>query len=322
MKSKRWLGLSLVLGCAVLGALSAHAQPMGGHRDLAVTNTKFKAFQPTFGFEAHQAQHPAVITEREARDYCAWAGKRLGHDLAWRRIPKSDKGILMVEIDMDVTEEVTEATADGVTAPPGMVYVPEGPFIMGSETGDPDESPQHTANTGPFFIDVYEVGNADFKLVFPDFEFPAGREDHAAVVTWEQAAAYAGKVGKRLPTEAEWEKAARGTDGRTFPWGESHDPSFTNWDEAYPRGGSPACPRSPYGCIDMAGGAWEWTDSWYQPYPGNEMFSEEYGEKYRVIRGGASFNDVAMMRTTHRYYLPPDTTGNYHVGFRCVKDVE
>jgi formylglycine-generating enzyme required for sulfatase activity len=141
-------------------------------------------------------------------------------------------------------------------------------------------------------------------------------------VTWQQADAFARSLGKRLPTEKEWEKAARGTDGRLYPWGNTYDHTFVAWDETYARGSAPAKPASPYGCYDMAGGAWEWTSDWYQPYQGNDIPSEYYGEKYKVMRGGASFNDYAMMRTTHRYYLPTNTTGNYYTGFRCVKDIE
>lgn len=213
------------------------------------------------------------------------------------------------------------AAAETPPAPPeGMVYVPAGEFIMGSEKGDPDERPQHTAQTGAYFIDKLEVSNADFKKFNPEYKYPEGRDNHAAKVTWEQATAYAAWAGKRLPTEAEWEKAARGTDGRTFPWGESYDASFILWDETHERGSAPARPESPYGCLDMAGGAWEWTADWYKPYPGNSVPSDAYGEKYKVIRGGASFNDCAMLRTSHRYYLPPNTTGKYYTGFRCVKD--
>ena len=208
-------------------------------------------------------------------------------------------------------------------APPeGMVYVPGGEFIMGSEVGDTDERPQHTATTAPFFIDIMEVSNSDYKAHDPAYTFPEGREDFPAVVTWEQANAYAKAMGKRLPTETEWEKAARGTDGRMYPWGNTYDPTYINWDRSLPRDGSIAKPRSPYGCIDMAGGAFEWTSSWYQPYPGNDAPGAQYGETYRVMRGGCNFNDMAMMRTTHRYYLPPGTTGNYNVGFRCAQDVE
>ena len=206
--------------------------------------------------------------------------------------------------------------------PEGMVYVPAGPFIMGCEFGDTDESPRHLAVTTAFFIDRYEVSNADLKRFDPDHTFAKGQDDFPAVVTWERADAYARWAGKRLPTEREWEKAARGTDGRTFPWGETHDPTFYSWDETYTRGSSAARPESPYGCIDMAGGVWEWTADWYGPYPGNDTPCDAYGEKHKVLRGGGSFNDIAMMRTTHRYYLPPDTTGNYRVGFRCVFDAE
>ncbi|MDQ1257007.1 MAG: gamma-glutamyl hercynylcysteine S-oxide synthase [Candidatus Hydrogenedentes bacterium] len=217
---------------------------------------------------------------------------------------------------------VAAETAGAPVCPEGMVYVPAGPFIMGSNVGDTDETPKHTDSTGAFFIDTFEVSNADFKRFDPAFTFAEGRGDYPAEVTWHQAEAYAKWAGKRLPTEREWEKAARGTDGRTFPWGESHDATFYNWDETYPRGGSAARPASPYGCIDMAGGVWEWTEDWYKPYEGNDTPCGAYGERHKVIRGGATFNDVAMMRTTHRYYLLPDTTGGYHVGFRCVKDAE
>jgi formylglycine-generating enzyme required for sulfatase activity len=191
---------------------------------------------------------------------------------------------------------------------------------MGSNVGDADESPRHLETTGAYFIDKLEVSNADFKKSDPNFQFKAGWEEHACVVTWEQAEAYAKWAGKRLPTEAEWEKAARGTDGRMYPWGDSYDNTFTNWDETYGRVASAARPTSPYGCYDMAGGVWEWTADWYKPYAGNTTSCESYGEKYKVMRGGGSFNDKAMMRTTHRYYLPANTTGNYSVGFRCVKD--
>lgn len=205
--------------------------------------------------------------------------------------------------------------------PAGMVYVPAGTFIMGSRVGDADETPQQCAQTGAYFIDAYEVSNAEFKKFDPAFNFKNGYENHAACVTWEQANAYAVWCGKRLPTEKEWEKAARGTDGRLYPWGNTYDHTFVAWDQTYARGTAPADPVSPYGCHDMAGGAWEWTADWYQPYPGNSIPCEAYGEKYKVMRGGASFNDFAHMRTTHRYYLPTNTTGNYYTGFRCVQDV-
>lgn len=208
----------------------------------------------------------------------------------------------------------------GPALPPGMVYVPAGAFIMGSEVGDADETPRHLATTGAYFIDKYEVSNPEYQKFDPTYTFPKGKENFPACVTWEQAAAYAKWAGKRLPTEKEWEKAARGTDGRMYPWGNTYDDSFINWDQSLPRDSSIARPRSPYGCVDMAGDAWEWTNDWYKPYPGNTIPCAAYGEKYKVMRGGSNFNDMAMMRTTERYYLPPNTTGHYLTGFRCVKD--
>jgi len=206
--------------------------------------------------------------------------------------------------------------------PEGMVYVPAGNFIMGSEYGDPDERPVHIAFTEAFFIDKYEVSYAEFAEFDPDFVVPEGTENNAVIVTWEQANAYANWAGKRLPTEKEWEKAARGTDGRIFPWGNTFDNTFVIWDQRYPRGSAIAKPESPYGCYDMAGSVWEWTADWYIPYPGNDVPMEQYGEKYKVMRGGSNFNNYSFYRTTQRYYVPPNTTGRYYVGFRCVKDVE
>jgi formylglycine-generating enzyme required for sulfatase activity len=206
--------------------------------------------------------------------------------------------------------------------PQGMVYVPAGSFIMGSEYGDADESPKRLAHTGAFYIDVFEISNAEYKAAFPEYEFEAGKENMPAVVTWDQARAYAEKLGKRLPTETEWEKAARGTDGRIFPWGDKYDPTYIVFLEKDPRDSSIARPRSPYGCADMAGSAYEWTDSWYQPYPGNEVASENYGEKYRVLRGGTTFGDSFWMRCSSRFYLPPNDRSNVVTGFRCVKDAE
>ncbi|MBI2433011.1 MAG: formylglycine-generating enzyme family protein [Candidatus Hydrogenedentes bacterium] len=207
------------------------------------------------------------------------------------------------------------------TPPQGMVFVPAGEFIMGSNVGDADESPQHVASTGAFFMDAFEVSNADFKTFDPNFSYPEAQDNFPAIVTWDQAKAYAKHVGKRLPTETEWEKASRGVDGRIFPWGDTYDPSYVQYDESQGIGETIAKPQSPYGCFDMAGGAMEWTSSWYQPYAGNTVACDSYGEKFRVLRGGTTFNDQFHMRCSHRFYLPPNTTSNYRTGFRCVKDI-
>ena len=207
-------------------------------------------------------------------------------------------------------------------SPKGMVYVASGNFIMGSEYGDPDEKPVHTAFTQAFFIDAYEVSNEEFFKFDSSFKFSDTKKSNAAIVTWSQANAYAKWAGKRLPTEIEWEKAARGVDGRIFPWGDTFDNSYVVWDQRNSRGKSIAKPESPYGCFDMAGSVWEWTADWYQPYPGNEKTMEQYGEKYKVMRGGSNFNNQSFLRTSQRYYLLPEDLRAYPVGFRCVKDVK
>ena len=206
--------------------------------------------------------------------------------------------------------------------PEGMVYVPSGAFIMGSDIGDADESPQHLASTESFFIDSYEVSNAAYKKVNDSHTYAEGKDNFPVVLTWEQANTYARAIGKRLPTEKEWEKAARGTDGRLFPWGDTYDASFVQYDSQQGIGETIAKPESPYGCYDMAGGVMEWTSDWYLPYPGNPVPCDQYGEKFKVLKGGTSFNDMAHMRCAHRFYLPVDDRSHYLTGFRCVKDVE
>ncbi|MBN1347147.1 MAG: SUMF1/EgtB/PvdO family nonheme iron enzyme [Phycisphaerae bacterium] len=211
--------------------------------------------------------------------------------------------------------------APGITCPEGMTYVPAGPFLMGGNRGDDDETPEHLAETGPFFIDVTPVTNAQWKKVYPNHTFDAKDADKPATgMSFEQAEAYAKALGKRLPTEVEWEKAARGSDGRLYPWGSFWDPTMETPDDRWPVAQQPWT-ASPYGCQDMAGNVWQWTSSWYQPYDGNKVPSEQYGEKFKVIRGGASFSNFSFKRASHRYYVATNTRSyGYAIGLRCVKD--
>jgi serine/threonine-protein kinase len=228
----------------------------------------------------------------------------------------------------------------GPPPPEGMAYVPEGEFIMGTNRGHPDQAPALRTPLRPFFIDVVPVTNRDYARFveatdhapptnWKTLSFPPGRGDLPVTgVTWQDAVDYASWVGKRLPTEAEWEKAARGTDGRAFPWGNRWEPTCANW------GGNPAFygkaavkpvgsfpdDRSPYGCLDMAGNVSEWTATWYQAYGPSGYRSDDFGEKFRVVRGGSWVsNDTAYLTCTRRGHAKPDTTGD--VGFRCVKDL-
>jgi len=261
--------------------------------------------------------------------------------------------------------------ADGMM----MVYVPEGEFTMGSNNGDSDEQPIHTVYLDAYWIDQTEVTNAMFTLfvertgyqtdaegegssyVFDgtnwndvsgaDWQHPqgpssglAGLNDHPVVhVSWNDAEAYCGWAGVRLPSEAEWEKAARGIDGRTYPWGNQSlarnllnfadinlnvDWADRNVDDGYqftaPVGSYPAG-ASPYGALDMAGNVWEWVEDWYgETYYSQSPESNPTGPasgQYRVLRGGSWVSYGVDLRSAYRYWGGPDLR-NYVIGFRCV----
>lgn len=212
--------------------------------------------------------------------------------------------------------------------PQGMVLIPEGWFTMGSNRWDADEAPERQIYLKAFFIDRYEVTNGQYRQFDPRHRFPPGGADLPVIgVTWEEAQAYARWAGKRLPTEEEWEKAARGRDGRTFPWGEAYGASFCNVRQsrrASPAlGGSFLKDRSPFDVYDLAGNVTEWTSSWYQPYPGAaSQDNDDFGEKFRVIRGSWWDGDFdCTARASYRNFARPDLRSP-GIGFRTVKELE
>jgi len=254
--------------------------------------------------------------------------------------------------------------------PPGMAYVPEGKFYMGSSQeeivqllrnynkkpevledkdalalilswrGYNSEMPKHVASTGAFYIDKTEVTNEQYmKFVqakghtapWPDGKFPEGEADKPVTnVTFDDAAAYAKWAGKRLPTEIEWEKAARGVDGRLYPWGDvwqaSRAQHLLDQDAGSATVGLFPQGASPYGCLDMIGNVMEWTNSWFEAYPGNdrEPGQTPYGTQYRVQRGAAWYVydlDSMPARCSTRFPATPDSKTS-DAGFRCVQDAE
>lgn len=224
-------------------------------------------------------------------------------------------------------------------APPGMIRIPEGSFIKGSNDRWPDEGPQYTYYLDTFSIDKYEVTNSDYKSFviatrrkpprnWRGTTYPSEINKHPVTfVTWLDANAYCHWAGKRLPTDSEWEKAARGTDGRWFPWGNDFDPLKANTPQlklgkTTPVGKFPEG-DSPYGVSDLSGNVWEWTSSFYKAYPENERPTENYGWKYRVLKGGSwvhcsGYKCGISAPNFNRSFFHPGTN-NHGFGFRCAK---
>jgi formylglycine-generating enzyme required for sulfatase activity len=220
-----------------------------------------------------------------------------------------------------------------------LVYIPAGEFIMGSAekdaAADPDEKPQHTVYVDAFWIDRTEVTNDMYRQCVRSGEcsepahsrryHSAAHANHPALgISWDQAVQYCAWAGRRLPTEAEWEKAARGTDGRLYPWGmEAPEASRLNFNHLvddtaavgnYPDG------ASPYGVLDMAGNVWEWVlDGYDEEYYAASPERNPGGGtsvNQRVLRGGSWSSEAHNVRLSNRFWAFPGR--NDTDGFRCA----
>ncbi len=238
----------------------------------------------------------------------------------------------------------------------GMIYIPAGEFIMGSEDVDTeglakefgarkgqyyeDERPVRKVYLDGFFIDKYEVTNKEYKAfvtatgytppgTWENNTYEEGKDDHPVNnVTWYGAYAYCKWAGKRLPTEKEWEKAARGPNGNRYPWGNEFDEGKANLTKGSTApAGSSETDKSYYGVFDMGGNVMEWVDDWYKPYPGNQSDNKEFGEKYKILRGGSGsvlghyVIGKIFSRASFRHYYDPRGAGN-DGGFRCARSVK
>lgn len=245
----------------------------------------------------------------------------------------------------------------------GMVFIPAGDFLVG-EPGNKVCGPAHNVHLDAFYIDAHEVSNAEYKRFVDATGHPppkhwAGnwvatdKKDHPVVnVSWYDADAYARWAEKRLPTEAEWERAAAGKDGLPYPWGrhpvvgkantaEILGGAFVDYDDwsawysewrRSPEGlqsianggnttrcGSFPEDCSPDSCFDVIGNVYEWTDSWFKPYADLEYPHPNFGETCRVVRGGSWFLNMETGRAQHRSnHLPTDVSPC--IGFRCAKN--
>ena len=238
-----------------------------------------------------------------------------------------------------------------------MMYVPAGPFTMGSDSASVDQAfaecqknygnsckkswytaqePAHRVVLDAYWIDQTDVTNGEYakcvaagKCTLPPNRSSATHPDYygnsqfdnypVTSVHWDQAQAYCSWAGAHLPSEAEWEKAARGVNGRTYPWGDTLDKTYANYSGtdttavcSYPQG------NSPYGVCDMAGNVWQWVADTFVAYPGNTDSNSDYGTKYRVLRGGSwNISSVDWSSVNRNYGLGSYDT--YDVtGFRCA----
>jgi len=246
--------------------------------------------------------------------------------------------------------------------PAGLACIPGGSFLRGSDDGPKDTRPQATVWVQTFYMDIYEVTVAQYdacvargacakaKTAYSDFSRP--RQPKVGI-TWYHAAAYCKAQGEHLPTEAEWEKAARGTDGRLYPWG--NEPATCDraviMDErgrscgVKKQGGEPDKGRTfevgtlaanQFGLFDMAGNSWEWVADWYSksyracgkdceglnpkgPCAGKEPCK---GHDERIVRGGSWYWPAEYATTVYRRPHAPDNKPYHHFGFRCAASTE
>lgn len=252
----------------------------------------------------------------------------------------------------------TQTTTVGTNSFQTMALIAAGDFTMGSNDGPDDEKPEHRVFVKSFSIDVLPVSNADFakflnarglknslgESFYDDddrdarihqqnsiWEADRGYATHPVnEVSWVGARDYCSWLNKRLPTEAEWEKAARGTDGRRYPWGNSK-PDQTRalygapYNASAPVNAFPAG-ASPYGVLDLSGNQWEWVASAYRPYP----YSADDGREnqipgpVRATRGGGHDSSEDELTTTQRgrNLSRNPKAGHHNIGFRCASSLQ
>jgi formylglycine-generating enzyme required for sulfatase activity len=237
-------------------------------------------------------------------------------------------------------EQLQALAQQGILVPDGMVLIPAGEFWMGAEDGLPDMRPMHRVYVSTYWLDQHEVTNRQYRQCMESggcaapkdhaaYE-DAARADHPVTnVTWTQARNYCGWRGKRLPTEAEWEKGARGIDARLYPWGNSDEavkarsrPSEPTKNGTVPVGTIDFA-RSPYGVADLVMNVSEWVNDWYaedfyRSSPSRDPQGPARGG-FKVLRGGEPSNRPLELRASYRGWDDMSYWGP-SVGFRCAQD--
>lgn len=300
----------------------------------------------------------AYVLERDEDRALIRAGLTIGLRRKREKIPKEYTD--QKRLDLENYRQEVVSPVDNRE----MLLVPEGKFIFGTNGGQRDEAPEQMVDLPSFYIDRYEVSNAEYARFlretnskpprsWKDGTYKRGEDELPVIVSYYEAEGYARWAHKRLPTEQEWEKAARGPGFEyvkeeketrmvkkplRFPWGQRFDPARANCLEFWERRGAASDLRmsfekgllpvqsfrgpgdSPYGAVNMAGNAPEWTSSWYRAYPGSRHRDSRYGTQMKVLRGGAWFQREDSLRASSREIggmpnLYIDAIG----GIRCVK---
>jgi len=221
-------------------------------------------------------------------------------------------------------------------SPSDMVWIPAGTFIHGLDpagelpsfisdrTSSKNAQPQHEMFLDAFYMDIHEVSYVEFLLFKPQAKYPDGRFNQPIrAITWHEADAYCLWLGKRLPTEFEWEKAARGREGLLYTWGNEFQKENANFGKTVQPPGKFPNDVSEFGVYDLNGNVSEWTASGYLPYPGSTFNDASYGKSYKVIRGGAInkrehgfLKEFALL--SYRNFAPPQMR-SWDTGFRCAQ---
>jgi len=229
-----------------------------------------------------------------------------------------------------------EACTEPLEQDSNMVLIPAGVFTLGlnptkeissfvsDRTSSKNAQPQQEKTLSAFYLDIHEVSYGEFLQFKPQARYAEGHLTHPVQgVSWFEADAYCLWLNKRLPTEFEWEKAARGLEGNLYVWGNEFKRKHGNFGKTVQPPTKQSRDLSEFGVYELNGNVSEWTASWYQPYQGSSFEDSNFGKKYKVIRGGAInkrehgfLKEFALL--PYRNFAPPQMR-SWDTGFRCAR---
>jgi formylglycine-generating enzyme required for sulfatase activity len=323
----------------------AYDPTVGTNNGDGIARVKMQVIEIATGAEVYAVDQATALPPNDQIAYCAFSADCQpwvfsAHGNAWPNGEGVENGSYLLRAVVstpDDTRQVVQTQIE-IDTPPNIttVHVPEGDFPMGADSDVEAERPVHTVPVGDFWIMKTEVTNRQYAQCIKAgvctpprtserWRDPAYADHPVTGIDWAQANTFATWVGGRLPTEAEWEKACRGIDGRTYPWGDAA-PTYevANYDnvlaDTTPAGSYPGG-ASPYGAVDLSGNVWEWTSSLYQDYPyqAGDGREDPAAAGRRVIRGGSFYYTHYQLTCTFRSASEPSVV-NSQMGMRVVFD--